>query len=74
MTAVVTALAVSVLLILAVAATRLARQFEAQHPSSLTVRRGRHKRLRGFLGRVRRHDQQVPAPLAGGEQDDGVRS
>ena len=36
MTAVVTALAVSALLILAVAATRLVRRFEAQHPSRTT--------------------------------------
>ncbi|GHB38770.1 hypothetical protein GCM10010397_05810 [Streptomyces spinoverrucosus] len=65
MTAVVTALAVSALLILVVAATRLVHRFEAQHPSGLTVRRSRHERFRGLLGRIRRHDQQVPAPLAG---------
>lgn len=60
-TAVVSALAGSALLILVVAVSRL------------TVRRGRHERFRGLLGGVRRHDQQVPAPPAGREQDDGVR-
>ncbi|MBD0840987.1 hypothetical protein [Streptomyces sp. TRM68416] len=74
MTAMVTALVVSGLLILAVATTRLVHRFEAPDLSRLTVRRGRHERFRGLLGRVRRHYQQVPEPSAGREQDDGLRS
>lgn len=48
-----TSLAVSAVLILVVAASRLA------------VRRGRHEVSRGLLGRVRGHHQQVPAARPG---------
>ncbi len=41
--------------------------------SDVATCRGRHERFRGLLAGVRRHDQQVPAPPTGGEQDNRVR-
>lgn len=56
----VTALVVSAVLILVVAATRLVHRFEAPDPSRATVRRGRHERSPALPDPVRRHHQRVP--------------